>query len=117
MDENPHVKTEQLAAISLKLPPFWPHVPIIWFAQVPIWFAQVEAQFQTRQITQQLTKFSYVVLSLQPEIAQEVRDLLISPPSADPYDKLKTELTRAVCSFAKRNTELFRPKLFFSSKF
>ena len=80
-------KTEPVAAVSLKLPPFWPHDPTIWFAQV-------EAQFQTRQITSQLTKFSYVVSSLQPEIAQEVRDLLISPPSVDPYDKLKTELIK-----------------------
>ena len=80
-------KTEPVAAVSLKLPPFWPHDPTIWFAQV-------EAQFQTRQIISQLTKFSYVVSSLQPEIAQEVRDLLISPPSVDPYDKLKTELIK-----------------------
>ena len=80
-------KTEPVAAVSLKLPPFWPHDPTIWFAQV-------EAQFQTRQITSQLTKVSYVVSSLQSEIAQEVRDLLISPPSVDPYDKLKTELIK-----------------------
>ena len=87
MPTDPLVKTEPLAAVSLKLPPFWRNDPIIWFAQV-------EAQFQTRQITSQLTKCSYVVSSLQPEIAQKVRDLLISPPAENPYDNLKIELVR-----------------------
>ena len=32
--------------------------------------------------------------SLQPEIAQEVRDFLINPPSDEPYDKLKSELIK-----------------------
>ncbi|KAJ8030221.1 hypothetical protein HOLleu_26565 [Holothuria leucospilota] len=75
----------QLAAVSIKLPPFWPKDPTIWFAQV-------EAQFITRGITLQSTKVAYVVASLQPEIAEEVRDLLITPPTEDPYDKIKTKL-------------------------
>ena len=87
MPTDPQVKTEPLVAVSLKLPLFWRNDPTIWFARV-------EAQFQTRQITSQLTKFSYVVSSLQPEIAQEVRDLLISPPAENPYDNLKIELVK-----------------------
>ena len=76
-----------MAAVSLKLPPFWPNDPALWFAQV-------EAQFLTRKITTQDTKFAYVIGSLQPEVAQEVRDLLISPPEQDRYDQLKAELIR-----------------------
>ena len=76
-----------VAAVSLKIPPFWPNDPAVWFAQV-------EAQFLTRQITAQNTKFAYVISSLSPEIAQEIRDLILSPPADCPYDTLKTELIR-----------------------
>ena len=75
------------AAVSLKLPPFWPNDPTLWFAQV-------EAQFLIRNITTQETRFAYIIGSLQPEVAQEVRDILISPPSKDCYTHLKAELIR-----------------------
>ena len=75
------------AAVSLKLPPFWPNDPTLWFAQV-------EAQFLIRNITTQETRFACIIGSLQPEVAQEVRDILISPPSKDCYTQLKAELIR-----------------------
>ena len=37
---------------------------------------------------------AYITASLQPEIAQEVRDLLITTPTTDPYNRHKTELIR-----------------------
>ena len=39
-------------------------------------------------------KVCHIVASLQPEYAQEIRDLLISPPQEQPYDKLKVELVQ-----------------------
>ena len=62
----------------VKLAPFWP-------ADLAIWFAQLEAQFVTRNITQQKTWFHYVIDALDSEEAAEVRDLVLHPPKDAPY--------------------------------
>ena len=84
-----------VSSITLKLPPFWPNDPLVWFAQV-------EAQFHTRNITSQPTKFAYIVSSLQPEIAQEIRDIFLQPPVDRPYDTLKSELIKRTSASEQR---------------
>ncbi|XP_028412501.1 uncharacterized protein LOC114535338 [Dendronephthya gigantea] len=81
-------------SISIKIPPFWPSDP-------ELLFAQVEAQFAVKQITVQHTKYSHVIAALSPEAATEVRDLILTPPDANPYDVLKAALTERV-SLSKR---------------
>ena len=76
-----------VAAVSLKLPPFWPADP-------ELWFSQVEARFSCQHITSQRSKFNHVVASLTPEFAAEVRDLLLRPPEENPFTALKEQLTR-----------------------
>ncbi|CAN7938400.1 unnamed protein product, partial [Ixodes hexagonus] len=76
---------ESLAGVPFKLPPFWVKNPRMWFLQV-------EAQFQLRHITSSLTKYFHIVSSLPPEVADEVDDLLASPPATEPYEQLKTTI-------------------------
>ena len=90
MEESPATSTStttSIAALGVKLPPYWPADPHVWFAQV-------EAQFSTRRITNEDTKYSYIIAALNPEIAQEVRDLIISKPPSTPYSTLKEALIR-----------------------
>ncbi len=92
--------TKTVALISLKLPPYWPADPYVWFAQV-------EAQFGTRGITAERTKYDYIISALTPEIAQEIRDLLLQPPQDSPYTTLKSTLIkRTTASEQKRLQQL-----------
>lgn len=102
-DPDPSLETPSpsVTTVQVKIPPFWPSDP-------QVLFAQVEAQFTTQGITVERTKFDYVVASLSPEFAQEVRDLILKPPFANPYTVLKEALVeRTAASEQRRLQQLF----------
>ena len=54
----------------------------------------MDAQFRTRNIVQDSTKYDYIVGSLSPETAGEIRELLIDPPEVDKYQAIKRALLK-----------------------
>ena len=75
----------ELAATAVKLPSFWTACPIAWFIQA-------EAQFNTKNIKQDITKFEYVVASLPQEIILSVLDIIQNPTQQNSYTILKQAL-------------------------
>lgn len=82
------IQTEELARITMKIPPFWKN-------NCSLWFVQLEAQFATAGITSDATKYFTVVGSLDNEILQQVSDIVLNPPLEDKYDNLKTKIKEA----------------------
>ena len=74
--------------VAVRLPPFWPERPSLWFAQA-------EAQFELAGVTIERTKFSHIISQLDHRYAAEVEDI-ITTPGDQPYKKLKEELIRGL---------------------
>ncbi|XP_072943257.1 uncharacterized protein [Epargyreus clarus] len=81
---NATLQAQQNISHDVKIPPFWPEKPAIWFAQV-------EAQFVIRGISDDVTKFYHVLSNLDRQCADEIEDILREPPD---YDRLKSELIK-----------------------
>jgi hypothetical protein len=76
---------------AVRLPPFCPDRP-------GLWFAQAEAQFNLASVTSEKTKFNYVISQLEYRHAADVEDIIITPPADEPYTTLKAELVRRLSS-------------------
>ncbi|XP_050665912.1 uncharacterized protein LOC126966079 [Leptidea sinapis] len=81
--------------VGVRIPPFWPEEPAVWFAQI-------EGQFILSNVTSDSTKFYYVISQLDHQYAAEVKDIIISPPATDKYEKLKSELIKRLTTSRER---------------
>lgn len=81
----------ELCRVSIKLPPFWPDKPTLWFAQL-------DGQFALSKVTSDTTKFYHAISVLDYKYASEVEDIITKPPASDKYETLKKELIARLSS-------------------
>lgn len=74
-----------VARISIKCPTFQKD-------NINIFFAQLEATFAINRISSELTKFNYLITSLEPDILAQCPEILLSVPDTDPYTTLKNKV-------------------------
>jgi hypothetical protein len=84
----------------VRLTPFWPDRPALWFAQA-------EAQFELAAITSERSKFNHIISQLDHRHAAEVEDVITSLPERQPYKTLKSELVRRLST--SREQRVSRP--------
>jgi predicted unusual protein kinase regulating ubiquinone biosynthesis (AarF/ABC1/UbiB family) len=77
--------------IAMKAPPFWSEEP-------ELWFAQIEGQFTLGGITQDSTKYAYVLSQLEAKYAREIKDIVSNPPARDKYPALKQALIQRLAA-------------------
>lgn len=77
--------------VGVRIPPFWPEDP-------EVWFAQIEGQFAIAGITVDTTKFYYVTSNLEPQYARYITDIIKNPPTEGKYQKVKSELIKRLSS-------------------
>jgi hypothetical protein len=77
----------EVLAVAVKLPTFWTTNPRAWFVQA-------DAQFAIRGVTEDQTKYYYVVAALDQDTATRCAAVLERPPASEKYRHLKEFLTQ-----------------------
>ncbi|GBP26300.1 Retrovirus-related Pol polyprotein from transposon 297 [Eumeta japonica] len=83
--------------VSVRVPPFYPTRPSLWFASL-------ESQFALAKITQDETKYHYAISQLEASYADIVEDVIMAP-AADKYQRLKTELIKRLTASRERQVK------------
>ncbi|XP_046587807.1 uncharacterized protein LOC124292962 [Neodiprion lecontei] len=71
--------------VRLRVPPFCPERPALWFAQQ-------EAQFRTQGIVTEIGRYYHTISNIPTRYAAEVENLIVTPPVTLPYQALKIAL-------------------------
>jgi hypothetical protein len=82
--EQPSDSTFGINRVGIRVPPFWPEKPAVWFAQM-------EGQFA---LSKNAKKFYHVISQLDKKYAAEVEDVITNPPPTGRYDRIKAEMIR-----------------------
>ena len=98
-DHAPSPVPTSVTAVSVKIPPFWSADPLVWLVQV-------KAQFETRDIMCQRTKFDHVIATLSNEFATEVCDIILSQLEVDTLSKLKDVLIKRTAALERKCLQL-----------
>ncbi|XP_076764840.1 uncharacterized protein LOC143431789 [Xylocopa sonorina] len=82
-----HANVVESNRFAIRVPPFYPEHPILWFNQL-------EAQFALNGVVADHTKFYYVAAQLETKYAMEVQDIISNLPESEKYETLKAMLTQ-----------------------
>lgn len=102
-EEQTTVNTEERQSrdvnrVSVRIPPFYPEKPALWFAQL-------ESQFFLSGISTDTTKFHYAISQLDPIYASEVEDIISAPAGPNKYERLKTELVKRLSASREKKVK------------
>ncbi|KAK2578226.1 hypothetical protein KPH14_009771 [Odynerus spinipes] len=86
---------EIAAVANFKLIPFWKN-------KSHIWFIQIEAEFETKNIRSDNTKYNAVITALDEVALEEVSDIIGTPPAQDKYNNLKQSLIKRFTDYTSR---------------
>lgn len=99
-----HVSTERkressdIATVNIKVPPFSPDEP-------EIWFALLEGQFDNFGITDDHAKYNQVITNIGMQHAKEIKDIIVKPPMTHRYEKIKSELIKRLSASHERKVK------------
>ena len=85
--EQPPDSSFTLNRVGIRVPTLLPDKPTLWFAQL-------ERQFALANVTQDATKFYYVISQLNTKYAAEMEDVITNPPTTCRFERIKAELIR-----------------------
>lgn len=84
-------------SINLRLPPFTPNEP-------KLWFAVVESNFNIAGVTDEAERLSHTISALDPRYLVEVKDIILNPPTDNPYSALKGAIIKRLGTSQELNT-------------
>lgn len=96
--EKENVVYAEVSRIGVRVPPFYPDKPALWFAQL-------ESQFVLSNITVDSTKYHYAIGQLDPVYASEVEDIITAPATPDKYERLKAGLIKRLSASREKKVK------------